>query len=105
MSKYLEPSDENAFLDFVKKEKRPDLNLYFECPRCKGYGGWNLTINAYGEGKHFRCSCNHCNGWGYVDIDSVDHIHDWQFVCNLGRCYNRYKCSICDREWDIDSSD
>jgi hypothetical protein len=31
--------------------------------------------------------------------------HDWKFVENLGRCYNRYKCSKCGRQWDIDSSD
>jgi len=112
-SHYLKPNDTGAFYDLIKKEKIKD----YECPQCKGYGGWNLKLNAYplrehpdtAENRHkyahFRASCNHCNGYGWVSKEDSTHIHNWIFVQNLGRCYNRYKCDICEKIWDIDSSD
>ncbi len=27
------------------------------CPKCKGHGYWNLTLDAYGPGKHFQSLC------------------------------------------------
>ena len=105
---YLEPTDEGAFLDFVKREK---LSYYpYECPKCKGHGGWNLKINCYPlhgrsrEFGHFRCVCHVCNGSGYTPTENPCD-HDWKFEQNLGRCYNRYRCLNCNNIMDVDSSD
>ena len=93
----------------------------FQCPKCKGHGGWNLALNCYPlvgknysypdtpEGRHerahFRAGCSHCNGWGWVEEKDATHIHDMQHVAELGRCLNRYRCSICGKLEDVDSSD
>lgn len=88
------------------------------CPRCLGYGGWNLELNAYGPGKHFRASCAQCNGWGHVDTHDrrdVECIHrfterDDQFLTLVGRkpfhCEHVWVCmNGCGRWRVIDSSD
>lgn len=116
MGMYLKHTDPNAFLDFAKCE--PGHGLTKECPRCKGYGGWNLRINAYRlppgvadtaanrhQHVHFRCVCNHCNGNGYVLPDNTCPGHKWKFTKNLGRSYNEYACTICGAKTDIDSGD
>lgn len=116
---FLEPEDEGAFVDWQKKD--PNSSPYREngkvCPKCHGFGGWNLTLNAYPlHGKedtpenrhnfsHFRSSCGTCGGWGYVHTDMNCPGHEWKFEKNLGRCYNRYKCKVCGIMQDVDSSD
>lgn len=120
---YLTPEHPQAFFEFPAKElpgdRYPEMAPYnTECPQCKGHGGWNLRLNAYKlpagyadtvENRHkyvhFQMHCNHCNGWGYVKPEDANHVHDWQHVKNLGRCLNLYKCSICQKEWEVDSSD
>jgi RecJ-like exonuclease len=111
---YLTKDDPDAFLDHVLREPYGDLTKI--CPVCKGYGGWNLRLNAYPlNGKedtaenrhkfsHFRCSCSHCNGWGYVHPKEDCVGHTWQFVKNTGNCLNLYKCALCGKLWEIDSS-
>lgn len=117
---YLESTDENAFLDFPGKKDKAKASQFGyteECPRCKGYGGWNLRVNAYGVPKgledspenrhkysHFRCTCNNCFGWGYVKKEESDHIHEWGLIENLGNCLNKYGCSICHKTIELDSS-
>lgn len=101
--KFLESTDPGAFQDWVKN--KPSLVYTKECPVCQGYGGWNLTVNAYGPGRHFKCVCSTCNGYGYVHPDMKCTGHVWTFVENLGRCYNRYKCTKCDIFQDVDSTD
>lgn len=116
---YLTPTSPEAFVDFTKHElpvkHHPDWTV--ECPQCKGYGGWNLRLNAYplrdmpdtAENRHryshFRAACSHCYGWGYVAPADADHVHDWQHVRNLGNCLNLYKCSVCNKLREVDSSD
>ena len=115
-SKYLNHSHPDAFVDWEKRE--PAFGCTKECPRCKGYGGWNLALNQYGmpagyantpfnrnRYMHFRCMCSHCQGWGYVAPEETCAGHDWAFVQNLGRCYNRYECKHCGQMSDVDSSD
>jgi hypothetical protein len=41
---FLEPTDPNAFLDWPKPKPVP-LGKHL-CINCKGYGGWNLKVNA-----------------------------------------------------------
>ena len=116
MKAYIEPTDPEAFVDFTRKE--PAYDYTKECPVCKGHGGWNIELNAYKmpngyedtpENRHlyvhYRASCSHCNGWGYVEESNNCPGHKWVFVRNLGRCYNLYKCAICGEEWEVDSSD
>jgi hypothetical protein len=119
MNHYLEPTDDRAFEDYPLQDplKAYDIGLTIECPQCKGHGGWNLTLNAYHlHGKentpenrhlfsHFRASCSHCHGHGYVAPEDAGHIHDWQRAKPMGRCLNLYECSICKKAWIVDSSD
>jgi len=105
-------------------DMRPKRHAYFEgdeaedklflCPVCKGYGGWNLTLNAYGPGKHFRASCSQCNGWGWVTEEDRDCIHEVEElsmaqcreikVMHFGNCYHVYRCLKCGQISAVDSS-
>ena len=118
MTEFLKPTDADAFLDM---EKLPmpgtlydDLKAYTaECPQCRGYGGWNLELNAYpvrdkhgieiGR-KHFQSHCSHCNGWGWVEPKDAGHVHDWQHVRRMGNCLNLFVCLICKKTIEVDSS-
>jgi hypothetical protein len=114
---FLDYNHPDAFVDFPVKEPYNDLKVL--CPRCKGHGGWNLRLNAYNlhdhpdtpenrhRYSHFRASCNHCDGWGYVSEETAAKCqgHEWKFVQNLGRCYNRYRCIHCGQLNNVDSSD
>jgi RecJ-like exonuclease len=119
MTKYLTPDSPDAFTDHPMMDpvQAAKYSLTKECPRCKGHGGWNLLLNEYPlHGKedtaanrhkfsHFRASCSHCNGWGYVRADEMCAGHEWEFVRNTGRCLNLHKCKHCGKLWEIDSSD
>ncbi|HMN10953.1 MAG TPA: hypothetical protein PKD55_01360 [Bellilinea sp.] len=66
---YLKATDDGAFLGMEKKDPQEYAEYRgsaVECPTCHGYGGWHLKLNAYGEGRHFDCSCSDCYGWGYL---------------------------------------
>lgn len=120
---YMEVNDPNAFLDFpsVEEKRKSKYNKYNpdkhkDCPVCKGYGGWNLELNAYinrhedtPENRHlyshFRTTCNHCNGWGFVDKKETCPGHEWKHTKVLGNCYNEYTCNICGKKLNVDSSD
>lgn len=116
---YIEPTDADAFVDFPGKKNLCDFlpQCNCECPKCQGYGGWNLKLNAYPlHGKtnttenrhnfsHFRASCDHCQGYGYVKPEDASHIHKWEFVKNVGNCLNEYTCKQCNQTWIVDSSD
>jgi len=117
MAKYLEPTDPNAFLDFPLRKPKPEYGYIEECPKCMGHGGWNLKLNAYPlhqyedipenrhRYSHFRAGCFHCWGWGFVRPEDADHVHDWQHVKVLGNCLDLYECSVCNKQWQVDSSD
>lgn len=101
-SKYLTPDNPEAFRGLEKLPKPPYRP--FECFVCHGFGKWILTRDAYGPGKHFLASCSDCGGYGYT-VYEITHRHDWKFTANLGRCFNRYTCSICGKVDDVDSGD
>jgi len=119
MNVYLDTTDKDAFVDFPGKLRPSSAypSRSSECPKCKGYGGWNLKLNAYplhnlednAENRHkfshFRQGCYHCSGWGWVREEDANHVHDWDFVSNLGNCLNLYECNICGKTWQVDSSD
>lgn len=127
MVQYLTPKDEGAFVDFPKAKMDSlcvSIGRTFECPRCKGHGGWNLALNSYPlhsyedtpENRHryahFKCMCEICNGYGYVrqselnqNSGCLNNGHIWSFAQNLGKCYNRYKCLVCGTHQEVDSSD
>lgn len=119
MQTYLEPTDPQAFIDHEVRDpaEAAKMGLTVLCPQCKGHGGWNLRLNAYPlHGKedtpenrhlfsHFRASCSHCVGWGYVKPEDADHIHQWETVRSLGNCLRLDKCKVCGQEWQVDSSD
>jgi len=86
----------DAFVDF------PDIQLpdgVTVCNRCRGYGGWNLQLNAYQlrdlantrENRHryahFRASCTSCWGWGYIIYRCskpgkyIGHYFDFHWTC------------------------
>ena len=113
-NKYIEPTDHDAFIDWAKKE--PTEWAPIECPKCHGYGGWNLRLNAYNlrdkentpENRHlfshFRCHCGQCNGHGFVRLEDSGHVHDWKWVRNTGNCLKLHECSVCGKQWEVDSS-
>jgi hypothetical protein len=118
MSDYLAHTDPAAFADMEKKLPEPCskmLGAYakprvesvpvVECAKCNGHGGWNLKLDAFGAGKHFRASCNNCTGWGFVPASQGDHIHEWDRGETVGRCVTRYTCAGCGHVSDVDSSD
>ena len=114
-SGFMLPTHPDAFLDHPRQEPG---RYKIECPRCKGHGGWNLSVNAYPlhsredtpenrhRYRHFRAACDHCNGWGYVSEQTASKCsgHEWVRTETLGRCYHRQKCIHCGETWDIDSS-
>jgi len=118
---YMDQNHPDAFVDYPGKMERDSvmtsLGYTKECPVCKGYGGWNLELNAYklhdyedtAENRHryshFRANCGHCNGWGVVSPEEQCSGHEWKRVKNLGNCYNRYECIHCGQQQDVDSSD
>ncbi len=104
------------FDGFTKKAPpADDPDLRFLCPVCKGYGGWNLRLDAYGPGQHFQAHCSQCNGWGWVSECDRDCVHDSkelsQAECrdrkieHWGMCYHVYVCTKCGRIRAYDSSD
>lgn len=115
--KYLTPNDKDAFLDFpIRRLKIPHTHKV--CHVCRGYGGWNLRVNAYRiKGRyrntsknrhlhsHFRCVCTSCHGSGIIPNEESCPGHNYVHLENLGRCYNRLICTVCGKTWDVDSSD
>jgi hypothetical protein len=95
---------ENPALRFSSKRGTDD---YVLCPKCKGYGGHHLRLNAYGEGKHFNAFCRQCVGWGWVEKDSLDEtcVHKMGNRKTIGNCLNEYTCEKCGKREVIDSSD
>jgi hypothetical protein len=88
------------------------------CPKCNGWGGHNLRINAYPlraglsdtaenrhRYRHFRCQCDQCFGWGRVTASDAECIHEWQMGRNLGRCLSEWVCVKCQAIRVVDSSD
>jgi hypothetical protein len=118
MTAYLTPTDACAFDGMKKHQPEPAskmLGAYstprrdsvpvVECGKCRGHGGWNLQLDAYGPGKHFRASCNNCTGWGYVPEEQGSHIHEWDGGVAISRCCTRYTCAACNAVSVVDSSD
>lgn len=76
-----------------------------ECRSCKGAG----KIKYYDWPSNpprppsAPVTCYECKGAGEVEVDGC--YHDWKWVEKLGRCYNKYQCTICNRTKSIDSGD
>jgi hypothetical protein len=120
MSEYLTPDDPGAFLGMEKKEcpahvavmvrlqtgQNPEKKdrLTHECKQCKGYGGWNLELGKYGIGKHFKCRCPNCYGYGYVLEQFKDHIHEWEMIQFAPRFTPAYRCITCNELYDMELS-
>jgi hypothetical protein len=104
MHGYLNPGDPGSFLDCTVRENWDPERLKY-CPVCRGHCEYNLKIDAYGPGRHFRGVCAHCNGSGLVDIRQTCDEHVWKHTRELGRCYNEYTCVKCGAVHHIDSGD
>lgn len=116
MYEYLEQA--TNFDDMVVKPPKTQghTDNLIECPVCKGYGGWNLRLNAYGAGKHFQAFCSQCWGWGWVVKGSKDSkcIHEMmelsQEECenkgikHWGNCWHVTECKKCGEINSYDSS-
>lgn len=130
------PDQQNRFLTWDSPEAYVDhptpedrLTYYrqqfpnatpLRCPKCKGYGGHNLEVNAYPLRKgmadtaenrhqfcHFRRSCDQCVGWGYVtDKRDAECVHEaGPGTATNFRCVTNYRCIKCGKGWSVDSSD
>lgn len=114
IDRYLERATD--FTDIPKKNPDNYIKNAVECPVCKGYGKWNLTLNAYGEGKHFQSSCFQCNGWGYVNGETTDatcvHVNKElssaqckeKNIVHYGNCWHVVECTKCGHITSYDSS-
>lgn len=124
---FLRSDHPEAHLDFPTPEEKLLQWRQFSwpadpqmCPKCRGYGGHNLTVNAYPlpDGmedtsenrhryRHFRSSCDQCVGWGYVtDQRDVDCAHEFDNGRATGlNCVTEYRCKKCGRGVTVDSSD
>lgn len=118
------PEDNKTYLDVLQdpveflydklplKEKPTDGYLakpenLVVCPTCAGHGYWNLTLNAYGEGRHFTAQCSNCSGHGYVVAGSKDATckkHEWS-ERTIGRCLHEWTCKKCGQKRVVDTSD
>lgn len=112
------PKAEN--FDDMEKKKPPyeiypeKANIKYECPLCHGYGGWNLSLNTYAPGFHFKAACNQCNGWGWVSELDKDCVHNYRElphseckergIYHYGTSCHVYKCQTCPRRYTTDSS-
>lgn len=87
-----------------------------QCPKCNGWGGWNLRLNAYKTTQpdtpenrhkyvHFRASCDQCVGWGHVPEADSHCVHEWGNATTIGRCLTDYTCKHCGTHRTVDSSD
>jgi hypothetical protein len=77
------------------------------CHVCKQHGKYNLTLNAYGIGKHFQGTCPQCNGWGWVAAGSKSATctgHEWKSE-SIAMCQHKLTCTKCGDVWFTDSSD
>jgi hypothetical protein len=101
--------DENHYDDFTDFPGIKDKSNDCICPKCKGFGGWNLILNAYPlhgkpdtkENRHlytaYKAICGQCNGFGWVSKDNMKCIHEWAF--SHQDVYDRVvKCIYCNKK-------
>lgn len=109
MKTYLDPKTDPPELVFKDGEvKTAERDKYHPdwtrlCPRCHGYGGWNLLLDEYGEGKHFKCWCDHCWGWGFTPPEDTCDGHEYTEK-TIGNCLHLWTCKKCGLERTVDSS-
>lgn len=97
--RYLSPGDPGSFKDLPVRDK-PEGRLAgpgrdHQCPKCQGRGGWNLLVDAYGPGKHFRSHCLQCSGWGWVKERDAICVHDWDETRGKRMGQRFYTCKSC----------
>jgi hypothetical protein len=107
--------DATDFTDVPLKQPPGLAGLVHVCPKCRGHGGWNLRLNAYGPGKHFQCGCGQCNGWGFVGESDRHCVHDYQELTpaesrtrgtpHYGMRWHVLECVTCGRCLSYDSGD
>lgn len=116
--RYLKVGDPGCFQDMEIKSQPTEYHKDWtvHCPKCQGYGGWNLTLNAYGSGKHFQAGCDQCVGWGWVHPDNAKCVHDYRKelsqdeckkrgISHFGMCWHVVECTKCGKISAYDSSD
>jgi len=82
-------------------DKPPDFVI---CGRCEGHGSYNLKLDQYGPGLHFRALCPSCDGHGFRHKDACED-HKFIHLRKLGRCIEEMMCTVCSTVRVIDSSD
>ena len=115
--RFLSPEDPDAFVDWPASVEAPPEGFII-CPQCKGYGGWNLSVNRYplpdglydtAENRHlhvhFLAGCNNCWSNGFVPEAQGDHVHEYKSVETTQRGDNVWECQGCGDRVKVDSSD
>lgn len=92
MSYYLSPGDKGSF-DNIKL-KPEVIDRPHKCPLCQGYGSWNLKLNHWGEGKHYRALCGQCDGYGWVRSEDAKCIHNNEVSIKPVIVASRYNINI-----------
>ncbi|NIN00473.1 MAG: hypothetical protein GTO24_21045 [candidate division Zixibacteria bacterium] len=114
MTKFLPEATDFTDMEVKDRDHAFGTDDLILCPLCHGHGGWNLKLNAYGEGRHFRSNCRQCNGWGWVKPEDAECIHVFKElgveecrergIAHWGMCFHVYECVNCDRITSADSS-
>jgi hypothetical protein len=115
MNNYLDPTTDAPKLVFKDMQVKPKKEYLSDrvCPRCQGHGQFNLRINAYGPGKHFKSLCGACWGYGYLQKGQVC-AHEWRDATEeeikkahitLYRCEHAWVCTKCSTTRVVSSSD
>lgn len=84
-----------------------DKATHVLCPKCQGHGKWNLTVNAYGPGRHFQGSCGQCWGWGWVSGADATCLHTFVAIApdQPFRCWHTIQCTACGTKRSYSSDD
>lgn len=117
----LPPEKFEAGTNFEGMQKRDPEEFYLkrkgsvvECPKCKGYGGWNHQRN--GLNSYWQAHCFQCEGWGVVPAESKDAtcVHTYKELSveqarekkqtHFGKCWHVYECTQCGNFKSVDSS-
>lgn len=104
---YLTPEHPDAFVDYPGKPRPDWMKDAVECPKCKGHGGWNLSLDVRNdpENPHFRMHCAQCRGHGWVRPENAGCAHEYRHDRMVGRCLEIMRCWKCGAEIQVDSSD
>lgn len=104
---YLTHTDPEAFHNLEKLQPTASHIAwgFVLCPKCHGFGKWNILLDFYGPGLHQKCCCDQCDGNGYVSRDDAKCVHEFGRREAVGKSLWNVTCLKCGQKREIDTSD